>query len=234
MRTSRLIPVGLAIVCLGVGAAVWAGAHPALGDSTATPSASPSASVQPTPSATPSPSATPTASPALVAWSRHWARLAGRQRLRVRRYAECLGIKRSLRALPARLLRSAPKASWAAYGRTCKRLAHRWYAQSQRLGRLLAHPVAVGRLLAAQHGWTGGEWSALYVLWTRESTWRVDASNGSCWGIPQANPGSRMAAFGSDWRTNAATQIRWGLSYISGRYGCPSVALAHSYAHNWY
>ena len=47
----------------------------------------------------------------------------------------------------------------------------------------------------------------------RESRWIVNADNptSSAYGIPQALPGSRMAAFGADWRTNPATQIRWGL-----------------------
>ncbi len=31
-----------------------------------------------------------------------------------------------------------------------------------------------------------------------------------------------MAAAGPDWKTNAATQIKWGLSYIRARYGSPS------------
>ena len=43
-----------------------------------------------------------------------------------------------------------------------------------------------------------------------------------------------MASAGADWRTNAATQIEWGLSYIAGRYGTPCGAWAHSEAYNWY
>jgi hypothetical protein len=70
----------------------------------------------------------------------------------------------------------------------------------------------------------------------RESGWRwnADNPNSSAYGIPQALPGSKMAAAGADWRTNPATQIRWGLSYIAGRYGTPIQALAHSNAKGWY
>jgi hypothetical protein len=53
-------------------------------------------------------------------------------------------------------------------------------------------------------------------------------------GIPQAVPGTKMAKFGSDYRTNAATQIRWGLSYIRGRHGSPCGAWAHSQSKGWY
>lgn len=100
--------------------------------------------------------------------------------------------------------------------------------------------VALGKQMAAARGWTGGEWDALYQLWQRESGWRVNADNpiSDAYGIPQALPGSKMAAAGSDWRTNAATQIKWGMDYIAGRpdYGTPSRAWAkwQSRIPHWY
>ena len=60
-----------------------------------------------------------------------------------------------------------------------------------------------------------------------------NASSGA-YGIPQALPGEKMAAVASDWATNAATQITWGLSYISGRYDTPCGAWAHSEEKGWY
>jgi hypothetical protein len=54
------------------------------------------------------------------------------------------------------------------------------------------------------------------------------------YGIPQANPGDRMASFGLDWRTNANTQIRWGLDYIKGRYGTPCAAWSWWQGHHSY
>ena len=39
---------------------------------------------------------------------------------------------------------------------------------------------------------------------------------------------------GADWRTNAATQIEWGLGYIANRYGSPCGAWDHSERFNWY
>ena len=89
---------------------------------------------------------------------------------------------------------------------------------------------------AAQRGWTGDEWTALVKLWTRESNWRWSAENkwSGAYGIPQALPGSKMAAFGADWRNDAAIQIDWGLYYIAQRYGTPSEAWRHSEEVGWY
>jgi len=39
------------------------------------------------------------------------------------------------------------------------------------------------------------------------------------YGLGQATPGSKMAAFGSDWRTNAVTQLKWATSYANGKGG---------------
>ncbi|GAA1821135.1 hypothetical protein [Agromyces neolithicus] len=88
----------------------------------------------------------------------------------------------------------------------------------------------------ARYGWGSAQYDCLVRLWTRESSWRADAYNASsgAYGIPQSLPGSKMAAAGADWRTNAATQIEWGLSYIADRYGAPCGAWAHSEAYNWY
>lgn len=95
---------------------------------------------------------------------------------------------------------------------------------------------ALGRELAAQRGWTGEEWNCLNALFTKESNWRHNAQNpsSSAYGIPQSLPGSKMASVGSDWRTNPATQITWGLNYISGRYGTPCGAWGHSQSRGWY
>jgi hypothetical protein len=80
------------------------------------------------------------------------------------------------------------------------------------------------------------EYNCLVALWDRESHWNVYAYNGSsgAYGIPQALPGEKMASVSADWATNPATQITWGLSYISGRYGTPCGAWAHSEDQGWY
>ena len=89
--------------------------------------------------------------------------------------------------------------------------------------------------LLPSFGFTVGEMVSLDPLWMHESGWSTSAANSSgAYGIPQALPGSKMATYGDDWRTNAATQISWGLSYIKGRYGTPAAAWAHFRAYNWY
>ncbi|MGW2093049.1 aggregation-promoting factor C-terminal-like domain-containing protein [Promicromonospora sukumoe] len=95
---------------------------------------------------------------------------------------------------------------------------------------------ALGQAMAAERGWGADEFSCLDQLWQKESGWRWNADNpsSSAYGIAQANPGSKMATVGSDWLTNPATQIEWGLGYISGRYGTPCGAWAHSVEIGWY
>lgn len=90
---------------------------------------------------------------------------------------------------------------------------------------------AIGR-----YGWGDDQFSCLVSLWNRESGWRADAYNAGsgAYGIPQALPGDKMASAGLDWRTNAVTQISWGLSYIGSRYGSPCGAWDHSQRTGWY
>ncbi len=97
-------------------------------------------------------------------------------------------------------------------------------------------PKAVAALMVADRGWNSAQFTCLVKLWTKESNWRWNATNRSsgAYGIPQSLPASKMATAGSDWRTNPATQIKWGLNYIAGRYGTPCGAWAHSVSHNWY
>jgi hypothetical protein len=66
------------------------------------------------------------------------------------------------------------------------------------------------------------QWTCLLNLWNRESGWVYDAENASgAYGIPQSLPGDKMASAGADWQTNPATQIKWGLGYITQVYGTP-------------
>ncbi|GAA3910996.1 lytic transglycosylase domain-containing protein [Microbacterium invictum] len=95
---------------------------------------------------------------------------------------------------------------------------------------------AIARDMLAQRGWGDDQFQCLDALWSRESGWNYQAHNSSsgAYGIPQALPGSKMASAGSDWQTNPATQIKWGLGYIDGRYGTPCGAWNHSQSHGWY
>ncbi len=94
---------------------------------------------------------------------------------------------------------------------------------------------AIALQLVTARGWGADQYNCLVSLWNKESGWRVNAYNPSgAYGIPQALPGSKMATAGADWQTNPATQITWGLNYISGVYGTPCGAWGHSQSFNWY
>jgi hypothetical protein len=92
--------------------------------------------------------------------------------------------------------------------------------------------------LFGRYGWGAGQLSPLVSLWTNESGWRYNALNPSsgAYGIPQALPASKMASAGPDWRTNPATQIRWGERYIYDVYGTPNSAwnLWNARQPHWY
>jgi hypothetical protein len=94
---------------------------------------------------------------------------------------------------------------------------------------------AIALQMVTARGWGTDQYNCLVSLWNKESGWRVNAYNPSgAYGIPQALPGSKMGTVGADWQTNPATQITWGLNYISGVYGTPCGAWGHSQSFNWY
>ena len=97
-------------------------------------------------------------------------------------------------------------------------------------------PQSVAESMLTSFGWPSSQFSCLEPLWAHESGWSVTATNPStgAYGIPQADPGSKMASAGPDWKTDAATQIKWGLTYIKGTYGSPCGAESHEQASGWY
>ncbi len=100
-------------------------------------------------------------------------------------------------------------------------------------------PAAAKRIARSMLGrfhWRRRQFGYLNKLWNRESGWRVHAFNprSGADGIPQAVPGRKMASAGRDWRSDARTQIRWGLRYIHSRYGSPRRAWTHEVHAGWY
>ncbi|MDG4817338.1 lytic transglycosylase domain-containing protein [Micromonospora sp. WMMD956] len=94
----------------------------------------------------------------------------------------------------------------------------------------------IGCALMIDAGFGIDQFPCLDKLWTKESGWNPRAHNSSsgAHGIPQAVPGSKMASVGDDWETNPATQIKWGLGYIKGRYSSPCSAWSQSQSEGWY
>ncbi|MBN0044834.1 transglycosylase SLT domain-containing protein [Streptomyces actuosus] len=80
------------------------------------------------------------------------------------------------------------------------------------------------------------QYNAFSEIVQHESGWNVHATNSSsgAYGLVQALPGSKMASAGSDWKTNPATQIKWGLNYMDARYGSPVGAWNFWQANGWY
>jgi hypothetical protein len=97
-------------------------------------------------------------------------------------------------------------------------------------------PKVIARQMLHHFGWTKWQFQWLNLLWSRESSWNVYASNpySGAYGIPQAVPGDKMSSAGPNWESDARTQIRWGLQYIQGRYGSPYAAWEHELATGWY
>jgi len=91
---------------------------------------------------------------------------------------------------------------------------------------------AIGCTLTLSAGFKIDQFPCLDKLWKKESGWNYRAENRSsgAYGIPQALPGRKMASAGADWATNPATQIKWGLGYIKGKYDSPCGAWSHSEA----
>jgi hypothetical protein len=155
------------------------------------------------------------------------------------------------RAAAKRAARARAAAQRAAAAReAARRAAAQAAAQRAAAEQAAAQPTAVQQVTApvpsgspqqiaagmlAKYGWAG-QFSCLDSLWQQESGWNVYAENPSsgAYGIPQALPGGKMASAGSDWQTNPATQISWGLGYIQGSYGSPCAAWGHEEAFGWY
>jgi hypothetical protein len=94
----------------------------------------------------------------------------------------------------------------------------------------------IGCALLLQWGFGLDQMPCLVLMWNRESGWNPLAKNPSSgsYGIPQALPASKMAAYGSDYLTNPVPQIKWGLDYIKNRYKTPCLAWSFWQGHNWY
>jgi Transglycosylase SLT domain len=98
-------------------------------------------------------------------------------------------------------------------------------------------PKEIARqILKNKFGYGSSQFDCFNNIIMRESKWDINATNPSsgAYGIPQALPGSKMASEGSDWRTNPATQIIWGIKYMKDRYGSPCAAWSFKSSHGWY
>jgi len=81
-----------------------------------------------------------------------------------------------------------------------------------------------------------GQFQCFSNIVSHESGWNYHAVNASsgAYGLFQALPASKYSSAGSDWQTNPATQIKWGLNYMDSRYGSPCEAWSFWQANSWY
>jgi hypothetical protein len=136
--------------------------------------------------------------------------------------------------------RAAAARAAARAARAAREAREQRAAASRSASRIVSYdgdPRGIARaMMAERYGWGSGEYACLSSLWERESGWQVHASNPSsgAYGIPQALPGSKMSAYGSDWADNPVTQIEWGLAYIRDSYGTPCGAWSTFRSLGWY
>jgi hypothetical protein len=81
-----------------------------------------------------------------------------------------------------------------------------------------------------------GQFQCFSNIVDHESSWNYHAVNAGsgAYGLFQALPASKYSSAGSDWQTNPATQIKWGLNYMNSRYGSPCEAWSFWQANSWY
>jgi hypothetical protein len=104
--------------------------------------------------------------------------------------------------------------------------------------------------IMALAGIPSGDFAYVSYIVSHESGWcptKLQGQYGSCPGYPpspvpsylgyglgQATPGSKMAAYGGDWETNPVTQLKWANAYANATYGGWANAYAHWQARsNW-
>jgi len=101
-------------------------------------------------------------------------------------------------------------------------------------GKAIYIPADKSAWMAAA-GISSSDYAYVNYIVSRESGWcptKLQGQVGYCpgfapdsipdyrgYGLGQATPGSKMAAFGADWKYNAVTQLRWATSYADDRYG---------------
>ena len=99
----------------------------------------------------------------------------------------------------------------------------------------LAAVRTVAAAMVAGRGLTTTQNTCLSDVVAKESSWRWNAGSvAGAYGIPQAQPGSKMGSTGADWQTNPVTQINWMLDYIGAHYSTPCGAWAFWQAHGYY
>lgn len=143
-------------------------------------------------------------------------------------------------------MRACAISSWALrrMDRTTRRQSRaRRYRQAMSCGTPSCNRRLGRYMITRRYGAQG--WNCTYPIIDQESGWDHTVNyggarggytwgRGHAYGIPQANPGPKMASHGADWEYNPRTQIRWLMWYMQTRYGGPCGALAYKQSNGTY
>ncbi len=90
--------------------------------------------------------------------------------------------------------------------------------------------------IMASAGISSSDYTYVNYIVSKESGWNSSAQNASsgAYGLCQSLPGSKMASAGSDWQTNAVTQMKWCNSYATSRYGSWASAYSFWISNHWW
>lgn len=139
----------------------------------------------------------------------------------------------------ATVSKNAKASTSKASKKTTKKAKKKVVKKTVKKRKILTTAAKNKKIAAAQvkkRKWNSKQYSCLVTLWNKESRWNHKAKNrySGAYGIPQSLPGNKMRSAGKDWKTNPATQIKWGLSYIKQRYKTPCGALSAHARKGWY
>lgn len=83
--------------------------------------------------------------------------------------------------------------------------------------------------------WCPIRWQGTSGCWAEYSEKFPGAESAQVgYGLCQSTPAIKMASAGSDWRTNAVTQMKWCHEYAVGRYGSWANAYDYKVRHGWW
>ncbi len=90
--------------------------------------------------------------------------------------------------------------------------------------------------LMAQAGISASNFEYVDYIVSIESSWNYTAVNpySGAYGLCQALPPSKMAQFGSDWKNNPVTQLKFCNSYANSRYGSWANAASFIKSNGWW
>ena len=89
-------------------------------------------------------------------------------------------------------------------------------------------------IISHESGWCPLKWQGQVGYCPQYYEELHSPDSGFGYGLCQSTPAGKMASAGSDWRTNAVTQVKWCTGYARGRYGSWEGAYNFWQANRWW